>query len=220
MRVIAAQNADLAELWNAPVIEGHASGGRRNWRTVGELQDVERSAWAEAEAEGRAAGLAAAQQEIAARVAQLDAQSRTLESMLAALARPMAQQQSQLHEQIAELAIAIARQLIRRELKTDPSQVIAVVRETVGLLPATARNVRVQMHPEDAALLRERLETPQGESAWSVQEDPVMTRGDCRVIADSAQIDARIETRLAAAIAAILGDERRFARQEQAEPPP
>ena len=219
MRVIAAQNADLAERWNAPVIEGHAS-GHRNWRTVGELQDVEHSAWTEAEAGGRAAGLAAAQQEIAARFTHIDALTRTLESTLAALARPMAHQQSQLHEQIAELSIAIARQLIRRELKTDPSQVIAVVRETVGLLPATARNVRVQMHPEDAALLRERLETPQGESAWSVQEDPVMTRGDCRVIADSAQIDARIETRLAAAIAAILGDERRFARQEQTEPPP
>ena len=38
----------------------------------------------------------------------------------------------QVHEQIAELAIAIARQLIRRELKTDPTQIIGVVRETVG----------------------------------------------------------------------------------------
>jgi flagellar assembly protein FliH len=200
MNVITAETADVAERWNAPVIEGHAPGSHRHWRTVGELQAVERSAWAEAEAEGRAAGLAAAQQEIAARMSQIDAQARSLDATLAALARPLAQLQSQLHEQIAELAIAIARQLIRRELKADPSQVIAVVRETVALLPAAARNVRVLLHPEDAALLRERLETPQGESAWRVQEDPVMARGDCRVMADSAQIDARIESRLAAAV--------------------
>ena len=220
MSVITAQHADLAERWNAPVIEGLATGSNRKWRTVGELQAEERSAWAEAEAEGRAAGLATAQQEIAARMSEIDTQARSLGAALAALARPLAQSQAQLHEQIAELAIAIARQLIRRELKTDPSQVIAVVRETVGLLPATARNVRVVMHPEDAALLRERLETPQGESAWSVQEDPVMSRGDCRVTADAAHIDARIESRLAAAITAILGEERRFARDEQPEPPP
>jgi len=219
MSVITAQDADLAQRWNAPVIEGLATGASRKWRTVGELQAVEQSAWTEAEAEGRAAGLAAAQQEIAARVSQLDAQARSLDAVLAALARPLAQSQAQLHEQIAELAVAIARQLIRRELKTDPSQVIAVVRETVALLPAAARNVRVLLHPEDAALLRGRLETPQGESAWSVQEDPVMARGDCRVVAESAHIDARIETRLAAAIAAILGDERRFARDEP-EPAP
>ena len=70
MSVITAQHADLAERWNAPVIEGLATGSGRKWRTVGELQAEERSAWAEAEAEGRAAGLAAAQQEIAARMGQ------------------------------------------------------------------------------------------------------------------------------------------------------
>ena len=132
-----------------------------------------------------------------------------------ALTRPFAHAQAQLHEQIAELAVAIARQLIRRELKADPSQVIAVVRETVALLPAAARNVRVLLHPEDAALLRERLATPQAESAWTILEDPVMARGDCRVTAESAQIDARIESRLAAAITAMLGDERVNTRIDQ-----
>jgi flagellar assembly protein FliH len=220
MSVITAQHTDAVERWNAPLIEGNVSASHRNWRTVGELQAVERTAWEEAEAEGRAAGLAAAAAQIAARMNQIDAQARNLDATLCALARPLAHAQEQLHEQIAELAVAIARQLIRRELKTDPSQVIAVVRETVGLLPAAARNVRVLMHPEDAALLRERLQAPQGEGAWSVQEDPVMARGDCRVMADAAHIDARIESRLAAVITAILGEERRFARDEQTELPP
>jgi flagellar assembly protein FliH len=205
----------VAELWNAPAIEGPAAGGRRPWRTVGELQAVEDEAWSQAKTEGRAAGLAAAQQEIAQLTQQLEARTRCVDAALAALTRPFAQAQAQLHEQIAELAVAIARQLIRRELKADPSQVIAVVRETVALLPAAARNVRVLLHPEDAALLRERLATPQAESAWTILEDPVMARGDCRVTAESAQIDARIESRLAAAITAMLGDERLNTRIEQ-----
>lgn len=214
MSVRAAESAG-AERWNAPLIEGPAAGGTRSWRTVGELQAVEDAAWSQAKSEGRAAGLAAAQQEIAALTQQLEVRTLCVDAALAALTRPLAQAQAQLHEQIAELAVVIARQLIRRELQTDPSQVIAVVRETVALLPAAARNVRVLLHPEDAALLRERLATPQADSAWTILEDPVMARGDCRITADSAQIDARVETRLAAAITAMLGDERAASRIAQ-----
>jgi flagellar assembly protein FliH len=123
-------------------------------------------------------------------------------------------------EQLTELAIAIARQLLRRELKIDPSQVIAVVRETVALLPAAARDVRVLLHPEDAALLRERLVAPQIESAWTLLEDPMMSRGGCRVTAEAAQIDARVETRLAAVMSALLGDERTAERLDSAAEPP
>jgi flagellar assembly protein FliH len=41
-----------------------------------------------------------------------------------------------------------------------------------------------------------------------------MTRGGCRVTTDTASIDARLESRMAAAISAILGDERTMTRSE------
>ena len=63
-----------------------------------------------------------------------------------------------------QLAVTIARQLVRRELRIDPAQVIAIIRETVALLPAAARDVRVHLHPEDAAVVREKLATPDGRS--------------------------------------------------------
>ena len=66
----------------------------------------------------------------------------------------------------------------------------------------------MQLHPDDAALRRERRATPQAESAWTILEDPVMSRGGCRVTADAAQIDARVETRLAAVMSTLLGEER------------
>jgi len=135
---------------------------------------------------------------------------------MAALTRPLALLDSDMQLKLAELSVAIARQLLRRELKTDPAQVIAVVRETVALLPAAARDVRVQLHPEDAALLRERLATPQVESAWTIHEDPMMSRGGCRVTAEAAQIDARLETRLASVMAAILGETRAAERSDAA----
>ena len=44
-------------------------------------------------------------------------------------------------------------------------------------------------------------------------EDPVLGRGGCRVTTDTAQIDARLETRLGAAITHVLGSERADARE-------
>jgi flagellar assembly protein FliH len=39
-------------------------------------------------------------------------------------------------------------------------------------------------------------------------EDPVMSRGGCRVSTETAQIDARLETRIGSVVSALLGDER------------
>jgi flagellar assembly protein FliH len=213
--LLRAEHAPSAQAWSAPQVEGAVTGHRP--RTVREMQAAEEAVWQAVREEARAQGLAAARQEIEARIAQLDAQAQRLAALVELQARPLARLDAEMEQQLAELAIAIARQLVRRELKTDPTQVIAVVRETVALLPAAARDVRVVVHPEDAALIRERLAAAQTHQAWQLVEDPMLSRGDCRVATDTAQIDARIENRLNAAIVALLGDERAQERQRQRE---
>jgi flagellar assembly protein FliH len=212
--LLRAEQVATVEAWNAPQVDGSVAAGARP-RTVRELQAAEEAVWESVRAEARAEALAAAQHEIAARIAVMDEQSQRLAHLLEMQARPLARLDLDVEQQLAELAVAIARQLIRRELKTDPSQVIAVVRETVALLPASARDVRVIVHPEDAALIREKLVTPQNQVAWRLVEDPMLARGDCRVVTDTAHIDARIENRLNAVIANLLGDERAQERQRQ-----
>jgi flagellar assembly protein FliH len=195
--------------WDLPTVNGSAVPGRRpGGKTVGQLEEIERVAYEEAFAAGRTAGLAAAQAETQQGVDQIKSQVVRMEGVLAALAKPLDDLDKEVEAQLVSLALAIARQLIRRELKTDPAQVIAVIRETVGLLPAAARDVRVHLHPEDAMVVREKLATPGQDRAWTIVEDPVMTRGGCRVMTDTAQIDARLETRIGAVISSVLGDER------------
>ncbi|MEO6078227.1 MAG: FliH/SctL family protein [Steroidobacteraceae bacterium] len=201
--------------WNAPAIGGVA-GATRGARRLEDMHGGERRAWQEAEAAGRAAGLAAVRAENEARERQLTEASRTLESALQSLSRPLAQLDDAVHGQIAELATLLARALLRRELRTEPTQIIGIVRDTVALLPASARGVRVVLHPEDAALVRERLSVTGPEQAWAIIDDPVLSRGDCRVHTDYAQIDARIETRLNEALALLLGDERDAQRMDPA----
>jgi flagellar assembly protein FliH len=205
-----------ARAWSAPVIDGTAVASARGRRMTEAQREEERRFFAEAEAAGRAAGLAAAQKEMAPRLAQLEERTRTVASMLDALSKPLAQLDDVVHDQVATLALLIARAVVRRELRADPSQIIGMVREAVALLPASGRGARVALHPEDAALVRERL-TPSGpEAAWSIIEDPALARGDCRVHTDYARLDARIETRLHEALVALLGEER--ARPRGAEP--
>jgi flagellar assembly protein FliH len=204
--LLSGDDAASALPWDAPSIESAQRAG--GWRTVGQLQALEEEAMQVAREEGYRAGLAAAKPDIDARLAKLDAEVRSLAAAAQLLARPLAQLDAQVQEQLTRLSIAIARQLLRRELKTDPSQVIAVVRETVALLPAATRDVRVALHPDDAAILRERLAMPQEDGAWTLVEDPVLSRGGCRVTAGATLIDARVETRLAGVIASLLGEDR------------
>jgi len=192
-------------LWELPQIDGPVL--ERN-RRVSDLQGIEREAWHKGFAEGREAGIAAVRKEHQAASQQLDRKVQQLASILDFMAKPMAALDGAVQRQLVTLAGAIARQIVRRELKTHPDEIVAVIRETVALLPMTARDVRVHLHPEDAALVRSRLAEASGDRDWSISEDPIIARGGCRVSSESSTIDAQLEQRLGAAIAAALGDAR------------
>lgn len=194
--------------YELPSINGMAVQARRAGKTVQELEDVEKRAYEEAYAKGRAEGLASAERETRPQLQQLQARIERLDSIIGTLARPLQELDAVVEDQLVQLALTVAKHLVRRELRIDPSQVIAIIRETVALLPASARDVRVHLHPEDAAVVREKLAAPAGEKVWTIVEDPVMGRGGCRVTTDTAQIDARLETRIGTVVSALLGEER------------
>ena len=194
--------------WDLPSINGMSIQARRAGKTVGELEELERRTYEEAFAKGRAEGMAAVEREMRPQLQQLQARIERFDSIMATLAQPLQQLDSEVEDQLVQLALTVARHLVRRELRIEPAQVIAIIRETVALLPASARDVRVHLHPEDAAVVREKLAAPTGERVWTIVEDPVMSRGGCRVTTETAQIDARLETRIGSVVSALLGDER------------
>ncbi len=172
-------------------------------RTVRQLEALEDEARAEGYTKGLAEGRAQAAAELATRIGEV-------EQLLDALARPLADLDAEVERQLVELAFAVARQMVRRELRTQPDEIIAVVRQALVALPAAARRVRVHLHPEDAALVRAALKPGEGghEHAWEIREDALLTRGGCLLSAESSQVDARLETRLGGIIAAVLGGAR------------
>jgi flagellar assembly protein FliH len=131
-----------------------------------------------------------------------------VQSVLRCLERPLEKLDESVERALVDLAMSVGRHIVRRELKIDPGQVIAVVREAVAELPVAARRVQLYLHPDDAALLKERLALHDTDSHWELIGDPAVSRGGCRVVSETSQIDATVENRVAAVVARIMGDER------------
>jgi flagellar assembly protein FliH len=207
----AAPQTEAVQRWAMPEMEGPIVGRPRDDRRNG--PDAARLQRQEAEARGYEAGQAKAQQEVQARLAALDARLQQIDSILQLLGKPLLDLDARVESELTQLALAVGKQLARRELQADPAQVIAIIRESLGQLPIAAREVRVHLHPEDAATIRERLAAPTNERAWTIVEDPTLSRGGCIVRSESSQIDARLESRVHAVMTSTLGEERASERQ-------
>lgn len=201
-KIIPKEELNDIENWSLP--EVHLAGRREAAArplTARQIEEVQQQAREEGFQQGRREGMEAGRKDIKARVHEL-------EMLMQTLAKPLEQLDTQVEQELVQLALAVARQLIRRELKTDPGEVLAVVREAMAALPIAARNVRLHLHPDDAVLVRETLSLGDNERGWTIVEDPMLTRGGCKVSSDTSQIDASIERRLHSVIANVLGGER------------
>jgi flagellar assembly protein FliH len=205
--------ATVAELWSLPNVDGPIVGLRRDSRARDAETTRANESARQAEIDrGYEAGVSAGKAELQKQNDALAAQVTRLDEILNQLSRPLPTLEGEVEQQLVLLALAVGTQLTRRELKADPGQIAALIREAVGRLPAAARDVRVHLHPEDAAAIAQRLASAGQERAWSVIEDPTLTRGGCLVRSENSQIDARLESRVNAMVSSMLGEERAGAR--------
>ncbi len=169
--------------------------------TAGQLEKIQQQAREEGFSQGRKEGLAQGQAIIRERVA-------SLEKICTQLNNPLQELDQMVVDELTELTVQIARHLIRREIKTEPGQIIAVIRQALGQLPLAACSIRLYLNPEDAQYVRTTLTGASAENSWEVVEDPVLSRGGCRVVTETSQIDATLEKRLALVVTELLGGDR------------
>lgn len=174
--------------------------------TASDVESIQHQAQQEAAEKGYQEGL---KKGLQAGKAQIQEKVNQLARVMTSLAEPLNELDERVENELVALAIQIAKQLIRRELKADSGQVVAVAKEAIAALPSSSQNIELYLHPEDAALVTSALSLDgASEDRWRIIQDPVITRGGCRVKTDASTIDATIENRLAAIIAKALGDER------------
>ncbi len=138
----------------------------------------------------------------------LNQQIADFNRLMESLTEPFKQLDERVEKALLDLVIGIATQLIRREIKTDSGQIVAVVKEAINALPVANQNLTLKLHPEDAALVIEALKLDTESPQWRIEEDPLLTRGGCIVESGASHIDASVENRLAAIVAKMLGGQR------------
>ena len=139
---------------------------------------------------GRKAGFEHGYEEGTARVRMEALQINTL---LEHFETAVSEFDQQVGESLVRLALEIARQVVRRELKTQPQCLLDVVREALAQLPH--QHVNIHVHPDDAQLVRTHLLDQVQHAGHRIREDASLARGSCRLDAAGTQVDATVETR-------------------------
>jgi flagellar assembly protein FliH len=211
-RIIRGVEGEAFDRWELPDVDAPRaaqppkSGGVK----VSELEALQKAAYDEGFAQGRKDGLAQGQKEgrvegFAAGEQDAQALAQRMRRILDALAEPVRELDDAVEQALVRLSLGVARQIIRRELSLQPGEVLAVIKEAVALLPLSARDVSVRLHPDDARFIRETLDVGDDAAVWTMVEDPAISRGGCRVVTSTAQIDATLEHRLAQLASSLLG---------------
>jgi len=191
--------------------------------TVTEIEAMQKQAYDEAFAQGKTEGfqqgydqgyLEGAKKGYDENVELLNNKASELTRLMEALNEPFQALDEEVEKELVKLSIAIASQIIRREIKMDAGQVVAAVREAIKVLPLSSQKINLRLHPEDAELVRSALSLDEMSTAWGVIEDPLITRGGCKVDTDVSHVNATVENRLAAVVATVFGSERERDRSE------
>ena len=111
--------------------------------------------------------------------------------------------QQQMAPDVLQLAIDIARQVVRQELRCNPQALQPVVREALDMLGAETKPALVRLHPDDFKQLESHLRAalPNPKVEWL--PDPSVPVGGCLVESQGAKIDGSIERRWQRAVAAL-----------------
>lgn len=204
-------DTEQVESWQPPQMEGDLSldildpGNPDNKRlrppTASQMQKMEDLARKDGFDKGYQDGLQRAE-------AELVQMKQRFEAMLQAMAQPLEDLGEGVEDDLLKLCLSISQQMVRREIRQDPGEIIPVIKEGLSMLSAAVRNIRVLLHPEDAKLVREIFSVSDEDQYWKIVEDAAITRGGCVIKSDTSIVDATLEKRLNAAAALVLGADR------------
>ncbi len=146
-------------------------------------------------------GLLAAQNEVSQQQTDL---TRTLEL----LRNPLKKIDAQVEHELVELALAVAKQILRREIKTEPQHIVGLIRTAVEQLPPGDPEINIHLHPEDAGAVEKTLKKYDADHEWNIVKDSAIHRTDCKIHAEPSFIDASAEAIINRLAVDILGGER------------
>jgi len=156
-----------------------------------------------AEAEGYSEGRKKAE-------AEMQVLKQRFQHLIEFLEHPLQTLNEEVEQQLTQVAVSLAQQLVRRELRIEPGEIVGLIRDSVKLLPANVRKIAILINPEDASLVRSALSIDPNdeEQSWRLIEEPMVTRGGCEIKTETSIINVTLENRLSELAASVLGGDR------------
>lgn len=185
--------------------------------TEAEQQALIQQACDESYAQGYAQGQAQTALEWQRRLDEYIAQqgqevAQRLQSVLQSFESSVMVLEQQMAQQVLGLACDIARQVVRQDLTVNPSSLLAVVREAVGMVVAEGRPATVRLNPADLQSLGQSERDGLGVPALQWVADAEVPAGGCLVASAGTVVDGSLDKRWHRAVAA-LGHESPWAEE-------
>lgn len=193
-----AQDNDTISRWETPLL---AEKETEEQPEVEDLDELRQKAFDQGYNDGYKNGIDQAEDEVRSRF-------ETLAQLLDAVSKPLSDLDQQVVENLAQMSGRIARQLVKRELRTEPETIMALVRDTVAILNGSSEKIRIHLHPDDAQVIYNLTHSATERNRWDIVEDPLITHGDCKVASLDSIVTGEIQARINTIIMQCLGDER------------
>lgn len=179
--------------------------------TAQEMQEIFDAAEKDGFAQGHASGFekgktegyeAGRQQGLKEMRAQLTAEQLRFQGIANALLDPLHAQDSDIENMLMDAICTLAQSVVQRELLTDSSHILELVKSAVDALPVGSKNIRIALNPDDLAVVEAYAEEQQ--LGWTFIGSTQLQPGGCRVETPESRVDFSVSTRLKAVLEQFL----------------
>lgn len=126
--------------------------------------------------------------------AQLVAEQQRFQKLANALLNPIDAQDDDLEHLLLDVICTLTQSVVQREVQTDSSQILELVRNAVDALPVGSKNIRVCLNPDDLATIETYAAEQQLE--WKFLGDVELLPGGCRIETPESRVDFSVSSRL------------------------
>ena len=146
-------------------------------------------------AKGNAEGYEAGRQEgLMEMRAQLVAEQQRFQKLAQALLHPLTEQDDDIEHLLLDVICTLTQSVVQRELLTDSSQILNLVKQATEALPVGSKNIRVCLNPDDLAAVETYAEEQQLD--WKFFGDASLQPGGCRIDTPESRVDFSASSRL------------------------
>jgi flagellar assembly protein FliH len=126
--------------------------------------------------------------------AQLVAEQQRFQKLAQALLEPIRDQDDDIENMLLDVICTLTQSVVQRELLTDSSHILALVKNAVDSLPIGSKNIRVCLNPDDLAAVE--TYAAEHQLQWSFFGDAELLPGGCRIETPESRVDFSVSSRL------------------------